>query len=307
MLSALTTVAVAAVVALAVLALARTRAGAPAVSVRGRDVTDLALSVAALIAWALVLAAGGGPLGPALATFALGVMAVLAAVSVARAVALRRARRATDRAHSAFVTDASHALRTPLAALRLRLDDLEERLRDSPLAPTAQAASAEARRLDALTTGLLALTGEEASSGSVSLDALAREAAAAAAGLAAKRGVTVEVRAAAPAVVSAPGLDRALVALVENAVRYTEPGTTVTIAVVGTRAEVRDAGPGLADGEAERVFERFARGSAAARAPEGAGLGLAIARQAAHAAGGTVTLADRVDCRGAVAVLELPA
>jgi two-component system sensor histidine kinase MprB len=294
MLSVLATVAVAAFVALAVVALAR------------RDVPEPVLAGSALVAWALVIAAGGGPVGPALATFALGVIAGSAVVAVARAMALRRARRATERAQATFVGDASHALRTPLAALRLRLDDLEERLEGSPLAPTARAAGAEALRLEELTGDLLTLTADGAPSVEVALDVLARDVAAATAGPAAERGVAIEVLAEAPAVVRGARLDRALGALAENAVRYTEPGTTVTIAVAGHRVEVRDEGPGLASGEEERVFARFARGSAAARAPQGAGLGLAIARQVAEAAGGSVTLANRPE-GGAVAVLELPA
>jgi len=71
--------------------------------------------------------------------------------------------------------------------------------------------------------------------------------------------------------------------------------------------EICDEGPGLAPGEEERVFARFARGSAAGRAPEGAGLGLAIAVDAAARAGATVSLRNREDGRGAVATLEVAA
>jgi signal transduction histidine kinase len=74
-------------------------------------------------------------------------------------------------------------------------------------------------------------------------------------------------------------LDRALDALVENALRYAPPGSAMEIEVRPGRVQVIDTGPGLAPGEGEEVFERFHRGRAGRGGPAGTGLGLPIARE----------------------------
>jgi two-component system, OmpR family, sensor kinase len=99
--------------------------------------------------------------------------------------------------------------------------------------------------------------------------------------------------------------DRALDALVENALRYSPRDSTVTLASADGRIEVRDRGPGIAAGEGEAIFERFHRGSAGRLVPAGSGLGLNIARELARGWGGDVTIANRSG-GGAVAVLSLP-
>jgi two-component system, OmpR family, sensor kinase len=99
--------------------------------------------------------------------------------------------------------------------------------------------------------------------------------------------------------------DRALDALVENALRYSPRDSTVTLASADGRIEVRDRGPGIAAGEGEAIFERFHRGSAGRLVPAGSGLGLNIARELAREWGGDVTIANRSG-GGAVAVLSLP-
>ncbi|WP_336029649.1 sensor histidine kinase [Geodermatophilus sp. FMUSA9-8] len=105
-------------------------------------------------------------------------------------------------------------------------------------------------------------------------------------------------------------LTQAVVALADNAVRYTGPGDRV---VLGSRLSgadllvwVDDAGPGIAAADQERVFERFARGSAGARRSDGAGLGLSIVRAIAAAHGGRVELHSRPG-EGATFTLVLPA
>jgi len=88
-------------------------------------------------------------------------------------------------------------------------------------------------------------------------------------------------------------LDRALDSLVENALRYSPPGSAVTV-VAGRRAiEVLDEGPGLAEGEEEAVFERFSRGSAGRRGPAGTGLGLPISKNIIEGLGGTLAVSSR--------------
>ncbi len=87
-----------------------------------------------------------------------------------------------------------------------------------------------------------------------------------------------------------PDLDRTIDALVENALLYSPPGSTVTIVAAPGAIEVLDEGPGLEPGEEEAVFERFSRGSAGRRGPSGTGLGLPIARELTRQWGGEVTL-----------------
>ena len=81
-------------------------------------------------------------------------------------------------------------------------------------------------------------------------------------------------------------VDRALDALVENALRYAPAGSTVELRAVGETIEVVDEGPGIEPDEAEAVFERFHRGASRAPPPGGTGLGLTIARDARAPLGG---------------------
>ncbi|MEX5719948.1 sensor histidine kinase [Geodermatophilus maliterrae] len=105
-------------------------------------------------------------------------------------------------------------------------------------------------------------------------------------------------------------LTQALVALADNAVRYTRAGDRI---VVGSRLTagqllvwVDDNGPGIAEADQARVFERFARGSSGARRSDGAGLGLSIVQAIAAAHGGRVELHSRPG-EGATFTLVLPA
>lgn len=105
-------------------------------------------------------------------------------------------------------------------------------------------------------------------------------------------------------------LTQAVVALADNAVRYTGPGDRVA---VGSRLAggelhvwVDDTGPGIAEADRARVFERFARGGAGARRTDGAGLGLSVVQAIAAAHGGRVELHSRPG-QGATFTLVLPA
>jgi two-component system sensor histidine kinase KdpD len=102
-------------------------------------------------------------------------------------------------------------------------------------------------------------------------------------------------------------LEQLFVNLLENAIKYTPPGSeiAVTANVVGEsiQLDVSDRGPGIPTGDEERIFERFHRGDAPA--VRGFGLGLPIARAIARAHGGQLTAATR-DGGGAVFRLALP-
>jgi signal transduction histidine kinase len=217
------------------------------------------------------------------------------------------------RAHQDFVADASHQLRTPLTGLRLRLEGLGDRLRggDEAIEPDLDAALREIDRLSLIVDELLILSraGEHELPGErVGLGDAAARAAERWLHAAEKAGVTLRASGdseAGDAWCARPDLDRAIDALVENALRYSPAGSAVAIEAGPGRIEVLDEGPGLAPGEEETVFERFSRGSAGRRGPSGTGLGLPIARELTRQWGGEVTLSNR-DGGGLRAVMEIP-
>lgn len=211
-----------------------------------------------------------------------------------------------------FVADASHQLRTPLAAMRLRIEEAGE----FGVTPEAQeeldAALREHTRISAIINDLLLLSraGEsDAPIEEVDIPAAAQAARERWTPIAAEQGITViggdEGQGGRTSGFCRPvELERAVDALVENSVRYGGSGTTIEICAGDGVIEVRDRGPGLKPGEEEQVFERFHRGSAGISVPTGTGLGLAIARQLLRAQGGDVFLANR-DGGGAVATIRL--
>ena len=106
-----------------------------------------------------------------------------------------------------------------------------------------------------------------------------------------------------PVRVAPADLDRALDALIENALHY--GGGRVTLVPRPGAVDVLDEGPGIDPAELEQVFERFHRGGAGRAGPPGTGLGLPIARELMRRWGGDVRLANR-DGGGAAATVELP-
>jgi signal transduction histidine kinase len=210
-----------------------------------------------------------------------------------------------------FIADASHQLRTPLTALRLRLEEARAAGVAEDVAAELDAGTAEVDRLAAIVDELLVLSraedrelrGEPIALGAAVERAVERWRAAAEA-----HRITLASSCEEPASAwcARADLDRALDVLIENALLYSPAGGEVSIAAAGGRIEVRDRGPGLAPGEEQLVFERFHRGRAGRQGPAGSGLGLAIARTLARAWHGEARLANRPG-GGAIAVLEFPA
>ena len=102
-------------------------------------------------------------------------------------------------------------------------------------------------------------------------------------------------------------LGLALRQLLDNAVKYSPPASTIEIAAAGDRTVeivVRNSGPAIPERERDRVFERFYRGSQARRIP-GTGMGLTIVQQIAQAHGGTVSVASSPE-RGTQVTMSLP-
>jgi signal transduction histidine kinase len=207
-----------------------------------------------------------------------------------------------------LIGDASHELRSPLAAMRSELDVA---LDDPALAADAREVLASAReevdRLTAIVRDLLTLAAaDEGRLGSRRAVVDLQELAQAAAARLAAPGVPVVV-AGEPARVAGDraGLERALGNLVDNAVKASPPGEPVTVTTWradGTAGvTVADRGPGVPEPARELVFERFSRLDAARGRDGGSGLGLAICRELVQAHGGEVT------CAGSAFSIRLPA
>jgi two-component system, OmpR family, sensor kinase len=215
------------------------------------------------------------------------------------------------RGQQEFVADASHQLRTPLTGIRLQLEELRESLPegDQRIAEI-DAGLTEVDRLSVIVEELLILSragerespAEEFDVGSATeriVDRWSKTAAETGIGL-----TLAGDHDAGSCVCARADFERALEAMIENAIQYSRPGSEVTIATTPGHIEVLDRGPGLAPGEEEAVFERFHRGSAGA-GTKGTGLGLSIARELAGEWGGSVTLENR-EGGGVRAVLVLP-
>jgi len=211
----------------------------------------------------------------------------------------------------AFVGDASHQLRTPVAALRLQLENIESAAPAS-LQPALASARAETARLGRISEALLALTRSAATNvncESIDASLVATDRHQAWEPVATEAGVRLELTAPVDAwVVAARGaLDQVLDNLIDNALEVAPAGSTVQIAVRprGEMVEVHviDEGPGLSDEQRRHAFDRFWRGPAAA--PGGTGLGLAIVAQLAAACGGRAELLPS-DHGGIDAVVRLP-
>ncbi|MFG2148276.1 sensor histidine kinase [Streptomyces sp. NPDC048696] len=100
-------------------------------------------------------------------------------------------------------------------------------------------------------------------------------------------------------------LERAVVNVLDNAVKFSPPGGTITVALDRGVLTVRDQGPGIPADELPHVFERFWR-SQSARSLPGSGLGLSIVARTVEHAGGTIALGPAPDAPGTVATIRLP-
>jgi two-component system sensor histidine kinase MprB len=99
-------------------------------------------------------------------------------------------------------------------------------------------------------------------------------------------------------------LMRAIANLLDNAVKWSPPGSPIDVSVADGKVSVRDRGPGVAPEDRLHVFDRFYR-AASARTLPGSGLGLAIVRQVAEAHGGNADVQAAAG-GGSVFTLHLP-
>jgi two-component system sensor histidine kinase MprB len=206
-----------------------------------------------------------------------------------------------------LVADASHELRTPLTAARANVDLVREgKLPEDEVRHALDEASVELDSLTSLVSDLVELArGEERKLRleDVALDDLVTAAVERAKARAPEATFVlsltpVHVR------VDPVLVERAVGNLLDNAVKYSPPGAPIEVSVRDGEVIVADRGPGIAEEDLPRIFDRFYR-SAGARSKPGAGLGLAIVREAAEAHGGRATAESGAD--GARFRLTLPA
>ncbi len=199
-----------------------------------------------------------------------------------------------------FSGDAAHQLRTPLTALRLRLEQAQIVAESDPssVGELIEAALRETDRLSTLTERMLQLAraeGKPLPAELVDVTKLCHELAAEWAALAGESGlaVVVDSKRAVEVLANESALREIISNYLDNALNHSPHGSTIEI-LVTDEAEfveviVRDHGPGLSEEFRALAFERFWR-APSSRSNEGSGIGLAIVAQLARAAGLTVEL-----------------
>jgi two-component system sensor histidine kinase KdpD len=234
--------------------------------------------------------------------------------SLAREALEAETLRRSDTVKTAVIQAVSHDLRTPLATIQQALDGLESgelALNEADRAELLETIRLEHTRLKRLVENLLDLSRLQAHAAETRptlwpADELVSQAVEEVGG--AERVVVVTSPDLPLVRVDAAQIQRALVNLLENALRLSPRTEPVHVRVTATRKEalirVTDHGPGIPEDEHERIFEPFHRVAGQADEP-GAGLGLAIARGFAEANGGRVWLESR-EGQGASFVVALP-
>jgi two-component system sensor histidine kinase MprB len=205
-----------------------------------------------------------------------------------------------------LVQDASHELRTPLTSLRTNIDVLSmiDRLPPEDRAALVGDLRTEVVELSGLVEELVELATDHRRAEELSPTHLGEVATDVAARAERRRGHPVSVTVVGNDLVTVrpAQLDRAVHNVVDNALKFSDGPVEVT--VNGGRLEVRDHGPGIAEGDLPRVFDRFYRADATRTTP-GSGLGLAIVAQFAEDHGGWVFARNASD-GGAVVGFTVP-
>jgi signal transduction histidine kinase len=206
----------------------------------------------------------------------------------------------------AVIEDVSHQLRTPLAALRLRLDLLAQ---ESGEAAEFAGALDEVARLSRMVDGLLAVARAENATPqavTVPVDRVIGERIAAWAPVAAEQGIRLISPEMPPVcgLIADGYLEQILDNLIANAVDAAGEGNHITVTAVTVQQRVQvvvaDDGPGMSQAEMDRAFRRFATSTAG-----GSGLGLAIVYRLASSSGGSARLTT-TEGGGLTAIVEFP-
>ncbi|MBZ9669287.1 sensor histidine kinase [Mesorhizobium sp. ES1-3] len=209
--------------------------------------------------------------------------------------------RAQMAAQRRFIANAAHQLRTPLALLSTQASYALRETAVDARREALVALQASSARLARLAEQLLTLSRAEPGSrrpraDRIDLTQAARQVLETHAPRAIDRNIDLglDETGAVPVIGDGTMLREMIVNLVDNALRYTPAGGTVTVKIAAADGEavltVTDDGPGIPADERDHVFERFYR--LAGATDEGSGLGLAIVREVVENASGRVTLAD---------------
>ncbi len=215
-----------------------------------------------------------------------------------------------------FIADATHELRTPLAAMRVNVEALQGQAHDARQQELLDGILNSGNRAARLVGQLLQLTRSELQAGAgeqsqrQALDTLLQDRLAALSGLAQAGDIELELQASVS--LSVPGQRESLVSLidnlVENAIKYSPRGRSVTVSLHAERGQavlhVADQGPGIAPALYERVFDRFFR--APQQAQPGSGLGLSIVASVVRQHGGTIKLHSGNGGLGLLVEVRLP-
>jgi two-component system sensor histidine kinase KdpD len=208
-----------------------------------------------------------------------------------------------EQLRNSLLNSVSHDLRTPLATIAGSASSLLENCREQDR-ELLQSISDEARRLNRLFENLLDMARLDSGSVSVNqqwqvLEEIVGIALAAVKRELSQHRVRIDISRDFPLLkVDGFLIEQVLVNLLENAARYTPPGSEIEISAQASkgRAEIRvgDNGPGLPAGSESKIFDKFFRGATVAPdGRRGVGLGLAICRAIVEAHGGRITAANR--------------
>ena len=238
--------------------------------------------------------------------FSILVLAIgVVALRIAALAERERARAAAEAARRQMVAAVSHDLRTPIAALRLLVDAVEDEIVDGETRRRYLATmQTHIRSLSAMIDDLFELSRIEAgdidwSMRQVELALLVDETVAAMRPEAGVKGVELRARLGAEGLSARADpekIQRVLFNLIRNAIRHTPADGSVTVRAEagreGVEVEIADTGEGIPAAERERVFDAFFRGGEdASRHSDGAGLGLAVSRAIVETHGGRIWLA----------------
>ena len=215
-----------------------------------------------------------------------------------------------------FIADATHELRTPLAAMRVNVEALQGQAHDARQQELLDGILNSGNRAARLVGQLLQLTRSEVPAGAgelprrQALDTLLQDRLAALSGLAQAGDIELELQASVS--LSVPGQRESLVSLidnlVENAIKYSPRGSSVTVSLHAERGQavlhVADQGPGIAPALYARVFDRFFR--APQQVQPGSGLGLSIVASVVRQHGGTIQLHSGNGGMGLLVEVRLP-
>ena len=202
------------------------------------------------------------------------------------------------RAQRHLILDASHELRTPMAALRSNIQIFLEahRLPEEERRGLQDAIVAELDELTQLVADVLELARGSAPSEHtepIELDDIVKEAVGRAQRRAPELAFSLELEP--TVIVNAPDrVSRAVTNVIDNARKWSQPDGGIEVVLRDGVLHVRDHGPGFKEEDVQSVFDRFYRADGARRMP-GSGLGLAIVKQAAEAHGGFAVAANAPD------------